>query len=142
MDLILYILSMMGAILVMLVLLAFIMTDIKNAKKYHNAIRVQGVICETYGTERVAYYGRHQYKDYGKYLVRFGSPIGMQTQEILLKNRKLRKGDLVEVRYVMSPEGVQLVNNVSGERLLLMGIIFIIVLPICLFYIYMKEHGM
>lgn len=90
----------------------------------------------------MAYYGRHQYKKYGKYLVRFGSPVGMQTQEILLKNRNLRKGDLVEVRYVMSQEGVRLVDNVSGERLLQIGIIFIIVLPICLLFIFMKENGM
>lgn len=142
MDLILYILAMMAAILVVLVLLAFIIEDIKKVRRYHNATRVQGVICENYGSERVAYYGRHQYKNFGKYVVRFGSPFGMQTQEILLKNRNLKKGDMVEVRYVMSQEGIQLVDNISGARLLHFGIIFLIVLPICLLFIYMEGHGM
>lgn len=142
MKLIICIFAMMAAILAMLVLLAFIIGDIKNAKRYRKAMRTPGRICENYGIEKVAYYGRHQYRKYGKYLVNFETPMGMQTQEVLLKNKQLQKGDWVEVRYVIDPEGVQIVDNTSGARLLEIGIIFIIVFPLCLIYIFMKERGM
>ena len=97
--------AMLAAILVMLILLAFLMTDVENAKKYRKAMRVQGIICEKYGIEKVAYYGRNQERKYAKYLVQFATPTGMQTQEILLRNKKLQKGDMVEVRYVIEQDG-------------------------------------
>ena len=131
--------AMLCAILVMLVLLAFILTDIENAKKYRNAMRAPGIICENYGVEEVAHYGRHQYRKYGKYLVQFETPIGVQTREIILKNKKLQRGNWAEVRYVMGQEGVQVVNNISGTRLIELGITFLVVLPLCLIYIFFKE---
>lgn len=132
MELISSSLAIIALILVILVLLGFILGDLSNAKQYHNATRVQGVVCENYGIEKVAYYGRHQYRKYGRYLIRFSSPAGLQTQEVLLKNRKLQRGDMVEVRYIVSQEGVQLVDNISGARLLEFAISLMIVLPICL----------
>lgn len=105
MELILCVVAMLAAILVMLILLAFLMTDVENAKKYRKAMRAQGIICEKYGIEKVAYYGRNQERKCAKYLVQFATPTGMQTQEILLRNKKLQKGDMVEVRYVIEQDG-------------------------------------
>lgn len=142
MNFIIGIVAMFIAIIVGLVLLAFILHDIKNAKQYCNATQVEGVVCENYGVEKVSYYGRYQIRKYGRYLVRFNSSQGWQTQEVLLRKRKYQKGDVVQVRYIMTEKGVQLLDNISGTRLLELVICFILAIPLCLFCLYVEKNGM
>lgn len=144
MEIVLYIIAMTFALVAIFILLVFLLGDIRNSNQYRRATRVQGYICERRGIEKVAFYGRNQYRNYGKYLVRYQSPYGMQTQELLIRNRKLKSGDIVEVRYTINENGAQLVNNVSSMRLLeIMVSLLIAVLMmiwICVVVTY-AEHG-
>ena len=69
MNIVGYILVMGFAIVVILILGLFILADIITAKEYRKATRVQGTICEMIGIEDVAFYGKHQYRQYGRYVV-------------------------------------------------------------------------
>lgn len=140
MDILLYIFAMAAAIVVMLILLAFLIGDINKAKQYRNAARVQGVICENYGVEKVASYGRNQYRKYGKYLVQFETPEGVQTQEVLMKNKNFQRGDITEVRYIIDETGVHLVDNISNTRLRELLIVVLVAVPLCIVILYLKKN--
>ena len=121
-----------------LVVLAFLIGDIKKAKKYNKAARVQGVVYENCGIERVASYGRNQYRKYARYVIRYDSPMGERTQSLLLKNKDLQKGDIVEVRYIKEGNDIQLIDNISNVRLLELLISFSIVIIICIMVFLIK----
>lgn len=140
MGIVLYTIAVVFAFVAIFLLFAFLFGDIRNAKQYCHAARVQGYICESRGIEKVAFYGRNQYRNYGKYLVRYQSPYGMQAQELLIRNRKLKSGDIVKVRYTIDENGAQLVNNVSSMRLLNIMVSLLIAVLICAVVIY-AEHG-
>lgn len=120
------------------VLILFLSYDIRQAGRYRRAERCRGTVLENIGTEKIAAYGRHQYRKYGKYRVQY--TVGQETykDEILLKDRKLKPGDSVEVRYIREEGGISPVNDVSARRLKEVIITFLIVLPLCIYFIYTK----
>ena len=138
MNFIFGVIAVIFALVVVLVLLAFVIGDIKKAKKYANATKVQGIVYENCGVEKVASYGRNQYRKYGKYLIQYHSQAGVQVQPLLLRNKKLQKGDTVEVRYSKEGANIQLIDNVSTNRLLELVISFMIVMIIGILVFYFK----
>lgn len=126
------------ALVLAFILVAFIAMDIKVAGRYAKATRVQGVIYENVGIQEVASYGRNQYRKYGIYQVKYNSIVGERIQEVLLKNTKLQPGDVVEVRYVIGENGVELIDNTAGRRLIELLISTIIVAAIIVLVICFK----
>ncbi len=142
MEIAAYLLAMVFALFAVFIVFVFISYDVKQAKRYKNADRSMGIVQEKLREEKVAAYGRNQYRKYGKYSIWFSDGKEVYTDEVLIGNRKLEVGDEIEVRYVKDEEGVHLVNDVSVRRLKEIVISFLIVLPFCVFLIYLKKNGM
>ncbi|MBO5524831.1 MAG: hypothetical protein J5986_14385 [Roseburia sp.] len=136
MEIVVYIFAMIAALIAVFVLALFLSYDIKQAGRYKRAERCRGTILENAGTEETAAYGRNQYRKYGKYRIQY--TVGKETyqDEILLRDRKLKPGDGVEVRYIRDENGISPVNDVSVRRLKEIIITFIIVVSLCIYFIY------
>ena len=128
------------ALMATLLLIWFISVDIKKAKEYGNATRVQGTVCENRGEQQVASYGRtsllfQRKVTYYEYLVKYNSELGIRIQTVLLKEKNLNIGDTVEVRYAKRGNDVQLVDESVKNRLreLALGAVGAIVLVVLIF---------
>lgn len=138
MEIVVYIFAMAAALILILVLGVFLSYDIRQAGRYRRAERCRGTVLENIGTEKAAAYGRHQYRTYGKYRIQYTVGQETHTDELLLRDRNLKAGDSVEIRYVTDKDGVYPVNDVSVRRLREIVITFIIVLPLCIYFIYKR----
>lgn len=142
MEIVAYIIAVIFALIVTFFLFTIISYDIKQAKRYRTADRCQGIVLEKLGTEETAAYGRNQRRKYNQYQIQFSDEKETYTDVLLMKNKELEAGDVVEVRYVTDKKGVHLINDVSLRRLKEVIISLIIVIPLCVFFIYLKENGM
>lgn len=135
------IVGILFCIVVLLIGIASISADIKESKRYKNANRTEGMICENRGVEKISFYGRFQYRKYVRYLVSFNTPNGTMSQEVLLKNRKLQYGERTEVRYVVDNGEVKLIDDIAYRKIKELAITFIIAVPYALVLVYLSEKG-
>ena len=138
-DLIAYFVAMAFALLAMAFLIIYIASDVWEAKRYKRAARCQGMILENLGIEKVAFYGRHNYRKYGNYYIQFTYNGEVRNDKLLIKDRQLAPGDFVELHYEV---GVHPLNDVCLRRVRELAIGFAIVLPLCLLFIYLEKNGM
>lgn len=127
------IIAFLFAISALIILLVFISYDLKQMRIYKNAKHSRGIVLEYLETEKVAAYGRNQSRKYAKYKVQFQTEYGLATDALLMRNQKLRPGDVVEVHYTVDQTGIHTVNDVSVRRLreiLIIAIITIVILAI------------
>ena len=134
-------------LILLLVYFGFVIVYIGTSMRYREAQRVTGRIQNDLGDFKLSTgssnIGVCRYRTYHRYLVSFPVDGVEVTGEAELKNRKLKVGDKVEVRYELSKEGTpELVSQAYlcwlremsiGYTL---GIILGVVLAIC------KSKGM
>lgn len=102
-------------IILAFILLFFIWSDIKNTVKYIKSNKSDGYIIEILDIEKIASYGRHQYRNFRRYKVRYNENI---ESEILLRNTKLKIGDIVRVHYIVDNNGsFKILDKISYMRL-------------------------
>lgn len=100
------------------------------------------MILENLGIEKVAFYGRHNYRKYGNYYIQFTYNGEVRNDRLLIKDRKLAPGDFVEVHYDVDEVGVHPLNDVCLRRVRELIICFIIMLPVGLLFYYLEKNGM
>ena len=116
-------------------------SDIIGGLEYLKAPKLEGKITESRGEEEVYGYGRNNRIKYGKYLVRINSMYGHEWQEVLIKNKKLKAGDRVELRYKVEAGKVVLLDDSQLRRVVELFVAFIIVIGLLAVFVVFKSLG-
>ncbi len=141
MGTIIYIIAAAFAVIAVLILGLVITADVIRTKEYLGAARAMAEVNGYAGEHRTSNYGFFQAasKYYG-YHVTFMVNSRMYTGIYLSKKKALNEGDMVEVRYITSKDGVTLVNSNFKDRFFRMLFCAAVVIPVCVIYILFFQH--
>lgn len=109
MSLVGYIVLGIIILILLMVYLGFVIAYLGSSKRYREAQKVTALIQEDLGDFKLSTgssdIGVRRYRKFHRYLVSFRVDGEEYTEEAELKNRKLKVGEQIEVRYDISKDG-------------------------------------
>lgn len=128
------IIAMLFAIILLIILILFVVSDIVNTIKYIVSKKCDGYIVEVLDIEKIASYGRNQYRRFRRYKIEYNGGI---ESEILMARKKLNVGDTIKVHYSENADGsynvLDIISCLRITELVLSTIIVIILIKVVIF---------
>lgn len=133
------IIAMLFAIILVIIFILFVGSDLINTIKYIKSKKCDGYIVEVLDIEKIASYGRNQYRRFRRYKIKYNGGI---ESEILMARKKLNVGDTIKVHYSENADGsCKVLNIISCLRITELVLSAIIVIILIKVGIFMESRG-